>query len=241
VKRSFVNVRLTRNKKEVGQIDAAILVDHDAVCIIEAKAVFIRDDTLSDNDAYIQAIGKKYGASARAGDRRQGVVQLARIAESIAGGGLAPEFPDEIRNARVVYPVSLVHDRNVDAPGIGEYLASEFQRELKMNQSINGYVQLGQVRIALPILLAVDDFEWLEASLENFSLVEFLRDFAESVPTRGSSVRDFAAQSSFKARMRNPVQQWGVAQDLFLKLSNQVEPATGGNPHHEESCDDGHR
>jgi len=217
VRRSFLNVTLTRDGQQVGQIDAAILLDQDALCIIEAKAVFIRDDTLDDNHAYIEAVGKKYGASPDGrGERLQGVGQLARAAASLAAGDLGPELPDEIRSALVLYPVLLVHDRNLDAPGTAEYLAQEFQRQLAPDQRIGGCVQKGRLRVALPIVLTVDDFEWLQASLENFSLVDFLREFSSSAPTRNASIRDFAFQSRFNTNLRNPQAQWDVAMKMLL-------------------------
>jgi hypothetical protein len=153
----------------------------------------------------------------------RGVGQLARQATEIANGGLE-SLPPGLAEASTLLTLLIVNDPFFDAPGHASLLADEFALELHADRTLgNRAYQKAGLTVIGPLILTVDDFEWLEASLQGFALGEFLREYAQS--GRETDVRTFVLSSRFRQSMRNP--------ELAVQSANElVAAATALIEHH---------
>jgi hypothetical protein len=197
--RSCASAKLRRGNKLVGEVDAAILLGPGAVCLIEAKAVFIPDHAVHDLASLQEAMRLKYASGSKS---PKGVGQLARSIKELSAGGLT-DLNEVLVGARKIFPILLVYDHLLDAPGHVAFLLEEFVDELSPDEELNGgYFRKGGLLVAAPVVLTIDDFEWLEASLANFSLGELLEAYADGDPERASDVRTFVHHTRFRQLMK---------------------------------------
>lgn len=177
----------TNTSGEVFKVDA-VLNDVIAAVVFEIKANWIREDTILDKDpeVFLNEIRKKYGYVQDSEERAKGVAQLARS----IGALMRREWsgPDqEYAQVVSVYPVLLVFDIRMAAPGIGRFLEKEFRNLL-------GSVPAGFFVHPL-IILTISDLEHLVSGVESLSLQEVLRAYSSADPERVSSVHNFIATS----------------------------------------------
>jgi len=199
--RAFCGVKLRKGMQVAGEIDAAIVTGPRQICIIEAKAVFLRADATRDLGSYHSAVRSRYAAGP---ESPKGVSQLGRNAALLAAGELEG-LPAELKDIGTLLTVLLVNDHNLDAPGHAAFLKREFLDVLDPDEHVSGgYFRKRELRVAAPILITIDDFEWIEASLANFSLGEFLTEYSAADPDRNSDIRSYTMKSRFKELIRNP-------------------------------------
>jgi hypothetical protein len=116
----------------------------------------------------------------------------------------------------------IVNDPFFDAPGHASLLADEFAQELNADRMLgNRAYQKGGLTVIGPLVLTVDDFEWLEASLRGFALGEFLREYAQS--GRETDVRTFVLSSRFRQSMRNPELAVQSVNELVAAVTALIE------------------
>ena len=171
------------------EIDAVINNVTDAV-LFEIKAAWLREDVILDDspDELADSLNALYGVSNKKGERPKGVAQLARIFNDLFANPKAV-WATPFSEARVFYPVLLVHDINLSAPAFGDFLNKRFQELL--NKPPNGK------RVAPLIVMTIDDLEKLETSVTNFALRDLLANYDSAIPDRIQTLHNFAIRSSF--------------------------------------------
>ncbi len=193
VDRIAVQVNLIRGRTTVGELDAVIATGANEVCILESKAGFISDQDLRDGSDYQRTLRKKLGHQGNG--KGKGVAQPANAIRELSVGGLS-DVPPILTNVRTILPVLLVQDALVDGPGHGDFFAGEFLSTLGLEASSGQRsIQIGPFHVAMPIAVTIDDFEWLEASLGQFALGEFLKAYDAWDPDRVHGIRHFVSTS----------------------------------------------
>ena len=124
-KRLHSNVREVKKPGEI-QVADFIVDDVSNIVVIEAKAVWLKDEKIRDPMAFVEHLRSRYGAD----QRPVGCRQLARNVSKIASREWYP-LGVELTDVRRVFPVLLVHDELLDAPVFGHFLAKEFSHSLK--------------------------------------------------------------------------------------------------------------
>jgi hypothetical protein len=176
------------------EIDA-VLNDISAAAFVEIKAALLREDTVlsDDPEIFLNEIRRKYGHVDAREERDKGVAQLARSIGALVRHewtGLGGEYAD----VRHIYPVLVVFDIRMAAPGCCYFLESEFRKLL-------GDVP-PEIRVHPLIVLTIDDLEQLISGIESLSLMEFLRAYSTDDPDRMSSVHNFIAGSNYLNQVR---------------------------------------
>jgi hypothetical protein len=95
----------------------------------------------------------------------------------------------EFAGISVVHPVLVPHDLRLDAPALGHFLESEFR-------SLLGPVPRGKHVRPLTVM-TIQDLENLEQSVNAFSFVQLLDDYARECPDRVRSLHNFIAFSTY--------------------------------------------
>jgi len=191
-KRLYSDVREAKNNGI--QVADFIIDDVTDIVVIEAKAVWIKDDKMSPDDPkmFIEHLRAKYGGE----DRDKGYKQLARSVRKISAQGWQPAGIDLTRSKRV-FPVLLVHDALLDAPVSGYFLADEFSQQLQPDSlDAAEWMVKGRFRVAPLIVMTIDDLECLESSLSKFTLVDLLKAYSTTTPDRLVSLNNFLAANS---------------------------------------------
>jgi hypothetical protein len=189
------NVRGANASGKEFEVDA-ILNDVVTAVVFEIKANWIREETViaRDPEAFLNEIRKKYGYVADGGERGKGVAQLARSVGALMRRQW--QGPDqEYAQVTSSYPILLVFDARMAAPGVGRFLEKEFRALL-------GTVPSGFFVHPL-IILTVADLEHLISGVESLSLEAFLRAYSMADPERLSSVHNFIATSSYLNQVRS--------------------------------------
>ena len=170
------------------EIDAS-LIDVSQAVVFEMKAAFLREDAITDDkpESLLKEIRSKYGGSSEKGERDKGVAQLARSIGAI----VRKEWMNTPESAEttVIYPVLVVHDTRLDAPGIGHFLENEFRPLL-------GQVPAGK-RVAPLTVMTIQDLENLEKSVDAFSFVKLLAEYSCECPDRVRSLHNYMAYSEY--------------------------------------------
>jgi hypothetical protein len=177
------------------EIDAA-LNDITTLVVFEVKAAWIREEAISASNpqGFLDEIRRKYGYIAETDERPKGVAQLARsIGAIIRREWLGPRR--EYADASVVFPVLVVFDERMSAPGTGHFLANEFRTLL-------GTTPPG-IFVHPLIVTTVNDLEHLVYGVEALSLQEFLRAYGRADPDRNSSIHNFIAGSPYLNQVRS--------------------------------------
>lgn len=173
--------------------------------LFEFKAVWIREDKLLTDDVsnYPNHLRAKYGGDAEA-ESAKGVAQLANSITKLASGKWIPEAK-KIRRHSTFYPILLVHDHLIATPLHSSFLASEFKRLLVFDSiRPDGIMTKGELRVAQLIVMSIQDLEDLETSTRDFSLREFLLDYARDCADRIVSVHNYMGTSrKYKDRLRH--------------------------------------
>jgi hypothetical protein len=175
------------------EIDAS-LFDYPRAAVFELKASFLLDRALDAEDAETlpREIRKKYGKAETEGERDKGVAQLARSIGAIARGewlGDQGQFTD----VKTLYPVLLVHDNRLDTPLFGRFLEQEFRGLLG---------EIPQERHVAPLtVMTIHDLENLERSIEGFSLLGLLADYARECPDRLRSLHNYITSSPYAGKL----------------------------------------
>lgn len=203
-KRLSCNVHGTDQAGNEIEIDAC-LNDVIEVVLFEMKAVFIPEDRIlpENHESYLQCLREKYGMTGGTSrDRRiKGVGQLARIVRMLAAEEWLGQNK-EFSKTQLIYPVLVVHDRFLTAPAYGSFLASEFKRLLAPDAELrSGELSKGQLRIAPLIVMAIEDLEDLETSIEHFGFRDLLADYSRSCPDRFMSLHNFIALSEYSQQI----------------------------------------
>jgi hypothetical protein len=191
-KRLYFDVREAKNNGI--QVADFIIDDFTDIVVIEAKAVWIQDEKMSQHDpqVFVDHIRARY----RGEDKEKGYAQLARNITKISSGAWQPAGIDLSRTKRM-YPVLLVHDALLDAPVFGHFLAEEFRHQLQPDSlDADGWMVKGRFRVAPLVVMTIDDLECLESSLSRFTLVDLLKAYSTATPDRLVSLNNFLAANS---------------------------------------------
>jgi len=169
------------------------------------KAVWVRDDVVLDDDParYLDHLRDKYGVRVEGDGSRsiKGVGQLARTITKLASGEWAPLTQDFMMVKRL-YPVLLVHDPLLDAPGHGNILANEFAAVLAPDEvGGTGEMRKGRFWVVPLIIMTIEDLEALETSVEHFSLHNLLRDYSTDCRDRMASLHNYLALSKYRTKI----------------------------------------
>jgi hypothetical protein len=187
------------------QITDACLNDVTEAILFEMKAVWVRDDLIFENDPerYLDHLRDRYGVRIEDDGSRsvKGVGQLARTITKLASGEWTPLAQDFTLVERL-YPVLLVHDPLIDAPGHGNILAQEFAAALAPDQvRQTGEMRKGRFWVVPLIIMTIADLESLETSIEHFSLHDLLRDYSVDCSDRMLSLHNYIATSKYRTRI----------------------------------------
>ncbi len=171
------------------EVDAS-LTDVSQAALFEMKSAFLLEKAITDPkpEVFLEEIRARYGASKRKGERDKGVAQLARSAGAIVRGEWAGNA-GEFAGINVLHPVLVAHDLRMDAPALGHFLESEFR-------SLLGTVPRGKHVRPLTVM-TIQDLENLEGSVNAFSFVRLLDDYAQECPDRVRSLHNFIAFSAY--------------------------------------------
>lgn len=189
--------RWVADGRDIELADGALDQGKQAV-LFEAKAAFLRDGICDAHD-YKKLLREKYGVSAGSERDRpvKGVGQLARAVVGLAVGSLES---DALRTAalEVIYPVLVVHDAALSAPGHADFFAAEFEAAVVPDHRFKtGHMRKGTLVVAPLTVMTIDDLEAHQSSIERFRLVDFLRDYANLGADAGrASLKDFMAGST---------------------------------------------
>jgi len=185
--------RTTDGEHEIADASLHEVAD---VVLFESKGVFLREDQTRRLETYEPALAKKYGASRGTKKDRamKGAAQLGQWIGGIALGTVVPQGPSWER-VRCVYPVLVPYDVTVDRPGHAQFFEEEFRRALEPDEVMrNGYVKKGVLSVAPLTVMTIDDLEHLESSVENFALIDLLKDYTTRlVSGTRPSLHDFIA------------------------------------------------
>jgi len=193
-KRLYADVKELRNNGI--QVADFIIDGVSEIVVIEAKAVWMRDDMMSHDDpkVFVEHLQAKYGGEGS--KSKKGYKQLARSVSKISTQEWQPAGIDLTRTKRV-YPVLIVHDDLLDAPVFGHFLAEEFRNELQPDSlDAGGWMIKGRYHVAPLIVITIDDMECLESSLTTFTLVDLLNAYSKATPDRLVSLNNFLAVNS---------------------------------------------
>lgn len=233
-RRSFLSLKLHRGASEVAEIDAVVVTGAQELCLIETKAVFLQEARLGSAEEHRAELIRQYSRGTKQVNKegtlpmkggaqhtkRRGVGQLAHQVAELSRGQL-DELPRELLDATKILTLMVVNDPFFDAPGHTSVLNDEFVRELAPDEDFgNGVFRKGRLTAATPVVLTVDDFEWLEASLTGFSLGDFLREYA--LCGQEIDVRTFVLSSRFADAMCNPDLSRRAAQEAMQDVSRAV-------------------
>jgi hypothetical protein len=123
----------------------------------------------------------------------------------------------EYRAIRALYPVLLVFDQRMGAPGLGHFLNVEFRRLL-------GTVPQ-DVFVHPLIILTIGDLEHLVSAVESLSLEAFLRAYSAADPDRLSSVHNFIAHSDYLNAVRESSVLSEVMEDFMSAARAELRPS----------------
>jgi hypothetical protein len=165
-----------------------------AAIIIEAKAVFLREEAiLDDPNIFLDDVRRRYGEDPGGEGRDKGVAQLARIIRAILEHSWRGQ-DGELAKASIVVPVLLTHDTRMDSPIFCWQLNEDLLRLI-------GDIPLGW-RVMPLILLTIEDLENLESSVGQFTLAELFRDYDAAAPDRMVSFERFLIGSKYRVMIK---------------------------------------
>lgn len=173
----------------------AILDKISSAAFIEIKATMIREETVlaEDPETFLNEIRAKYGYVEGSGEPGKGVAQLARsIGALVRKEWSGPR--GEFAQVRHVYPILVVFDVRLAAPGCCEFLNTEFHGLL-------GGVPKG-IQVHPLIVMTIDDLEHVISGVESLSLMDFIQAYSAADLDRTGSVHNFIAGSNYINQVR---------------------------------------
>jgi hypothetical protein len=155
---------------------------------------------------------------------KKGIGQLAKITDLITSKKWLGENR-EFSKVKRIYPVLVVHDRLLGVQVYGEFFATEFLKLLEpdSNPQFGGCLK-GDLWIALPIIITIDDLEILETSIEHFAFRDLLSDYSRACPERLEPLRNFIAFSDYKKHMYHNRNISSAVLDIIEKSKNAIFP-----------------
>jgi hypothetical protein len=195
----------------------AVLNDVIQIVVFEMKAAWLRDDVVLDEfESWLEQIRSRYGVAGPTAEgekeRPKGVAQLAKLSRRILDGNLGAAQSD-FAEAKLIYPVLLVHDTRLNAPVYGNFLAGEFAQLL-------GTLPSGKRVIPL-IVMTIDDLENLQSSIEGFSLRQLLDDYAAANPDGIRSLHNFMATSPVYMDKLRPSEQLKESSERLMRHAHR--------------------
>ena len=200
------------------EIDASLLDARDAV-VFEIKASWLREDAIADGTqgTLLRDIRKKYGVEPGSKKHGKGVAQLARSIGAIARGewvGPNRAFAD----MRTIYPVLLVHDTLLDAPGLCAFLETEFRTLLGTTPTD---------KIVAPLtIMTIQDLEKLESSVECFGFIELLAAYTRDCCDRMQSLHNYIVFSDYGKRVVPSRYLMESSAEILTVLQHELFPKT---------------
>ncbi|HCR71468.1 MAG TPA: hypothetical protein DIW23_08505, partial [Anaerolineae bacterium] len=222
IKRVNRNILCVDEEKNEFEIDAC-LNDVTEVIFFETKTGFLREDKIlnEDYEVFVNHLRDKYVQSVKG---NKGIGQLAKIVKTLASRKWLGEN-QEFKEAQKIYPVLIVQDTFLNAPVYGEFFASEFLQLLDIDSfPSNGQFLIGNLVVALPIIITIDDLENLETSIEHFGFREMLSDYSKTCPDRIVSLHNFIASSSYNKKMYHNKSIAGSTMEIVNKSKKAFFP-----------------
>lgn len=201
----------------------ALLNDVTDLVVFEMKAAWLREDKMLSEDYadFVSNLRQKYGAmpanSLDSKERPKGIAQLARIIRAVAKREWLGER-GELSTVEVIYPVLVVHDDELSAPGFGSFLNEEFKKLLEP-------IELS-LRVHPLTVMTISDLEILETSVNEFGLRELLAAYTQAYPDRTTSLHNFIATSSYASKILANTTLLKVADDLMEATQSRLFPGT---------------
>ena len=205
----------------------AILNDITAAAFFEIKASWIREDKVlaKDPEEFLTEVRKKYGYDPKSKERK-GVAQLARSVGALMRREWAGPDQEYAQVASVI-PVLLVFDARMAAPGLGQFLDTEFR-------SLLGPIPTG-IFVHSLIILTIADLEHLVAAVEHLSLQEVLRAYSGADPKRLSSFYNFIATSPYLNLVKQSPVLEGLVEEFMQAARTELLPNAGSTSQGSES------
>jgi len=157
------------------EIADACLINAEKLLLFEMKAVWVRDDKVSDPDPeeYFNELRQKYGKDGKAADQMARAVNRLITGQWIING-------HNIQDIRRIYPVLIAYDPLLNTRGHSWFFRSDFRHALEPDGILaDSKITMvkGQWEVAPPTIVTIDILEDLEASVKNFDLVDLLEDY----------------------------------------------------------------
>jgi hypothetical protein len=205
------------------EVDASMVDPRSGInnaIVFEMKAAFLREDAILSDDVdeqFVDEIRSKYGRSLGNRDRDKGVAQVAKIIGAIIREEWVGKYREFVA-VSLIFPVLIVHDSRLDAPGLSWFLKYEFMRLLGIEPK--------GTRVAPLTILTVDDLENLESSVGAFTLIEALRDYDEECPDRMRSFGNFLARSKYAKLIKPSEHVMHQSDELLEQVQRSLFPGT---------------
>jgi len=187
------------------EIADACLINGEKLLLFEMKAVWVRDDRVSDPDPeeYLDELRQKYGKNGKVADQIARAINRLVNREWILSG-------HDMRDTQRIYPILLAYDPLLNTPGHSWFFRSEFKDALNPDglfPSSKVIMVKKQWEIAPLTIITVDVLENLEASVRNFDLIDLLEDYFAFCDTHFRDADDdlslpaFISISSYSSKM----------------------------------------
>lgn len=218
----------SRNRVELAD---AVLLGPTSAALVEAKAVWLRDDSADprlDGAAYRKVVRDKYAKRKNASDgerRVLGVAQLARSITALADGTWVP-CDLELSAPKRIVPVLIAYDSTLNAVGHSQLFADEFAYLLAPEREANDWrdMRCGEIVVAHLVVMTVDELELLETSSETFSIMDCLEDYSRACTDRMLSFHNYLVRSPYRQRLRSNQALLDRAMRLLEDVSGRLFP-----------------
>lgn len=202
------------------EVDAHLVSGSEAA-VLEIKASFLSEDVTTGSNAEFVALLRERFVS-DAGGRPKGVKQIARVVDAICSNVWSGKEGEFSRVTRL-FPVLVVLDSLLDSGLFGRFLAEEFAAQFGTHMDDrNGGFDLHGRWVAHLLVLTVDDLEDLQDSLDQFSLVDMMRDYSEAHADRLLSVHNYLTTSGYSGQLRHNRYLATTAGEFFRRTSLSV-------------------
>ena len=186
----FLNENLGDKKQTLGEIDAG-LIESDQLLLFEMKAVWIRDTGIvqPDHEDYLTTLH----------EYTKGAHQLASVINNLIRDKAQIEHHD-LQTTKRIYPVLVVYDSSLSVPGYTWFFAKEFHDALNPDGLLTDSHMImtkGQWEVAPLTIMPIDVLENLEASIQNFTLTDLLKDYFSFRDTQFQGEADTLTLSEF--------------------------------------------
>ncbi|HEY4234134.1 MAG TPA: hypothetical protein VGM76_11955, partial [Lacipirellulaceae bacterium] len=154
----------------------------------------------SNPDDYLDTLRERFAKSVDRGPPK-GAGQLARTISKLAIGEWSVDL-NTIGGCASIIPVLVCSDEMLGSGTHPWFLANEFRAMLRADAGmVPGELIKGPMRVSNLIVLTIELLECLEASIENFSLGNLLRDYSTACPDRINCLRTYIWQSEYGKKL----------------------------------------